>query len=414
MARSRRQADDLLALGRPVKSARAVVTGLGAICAAGSSVRRVMRSLYAGERRPGPPRNIAADLTDDYPVFEVLEPLDALYKSRAEAQPSRTAQLSLIAAEEALSHAKLDLKTLRSLRVGVCMGTTVGCTLNDEPFYRQFRRGQRPDVHPVQRYLDSNPAKFLAATFGLSGPAATVANACSSGTDAIGLAKAWVEQGQCDIALAGGCDELSRIPYLGFIQLLISSRHPCRPFDKNRQGLNLGEGAGVVILERDSVAKKRGVCALALVAGYGSFADAYHTTAPHPNGLGLKRAIQHALRTAGLDHDRVGFVNTHGTATPDNDRVEGRVLAQLFTESIPAVATKAYTGHTLGAAGGLEAILTLQALHDERLPATPGFDEEDADVAIRPTRENTSIRTDVAISTSLAFGGNNAVLVFQR
>ncbi len=403
-----------------MKSDRTVVTGLGGICAAGTSVSRIMRSLYAGERRPAPPRNIQVDLDEAYPVFEVREPLERLVgesplaPAQLQIEPTRTVKLALIAAEEALHQAELDRDALQRCRVGVCLGTTVGCTLNNEPFYREYRQGGYPDPRPVYRYLENNPALVVAEAFGVSGPMATIANACSSGTDAIGLAKAWIETGQCEIALAGGCDELSRIPYLGFIQLLITSHHPCRPFDKNRKGLNLGEGAGVLILESESMARRREAPVLGFVAGYSSSGDAYHPTAPHPDGLGLKRAIRHALREADLAPGHVGFVNAHGTATPDNDRVEGRAVTEVFSESIPTVATKAYTGHTLGAAGALEAVFTLQALLDQRLPATAGFEEADPDVAIRPTRDCIRVQTDAAISTSLAFGGNNAVLVFRR
>ncbi len=397
-----------------MKSGKTLVTGLGAICGAGTSLSEIMRALYAGERRPAPPQNIRVDLQNVYPIFEVHDPLEGLYRMRLEIEPTRTVQLALIAAEEALDQAGLDRDMLQHRRVGVCLGTTVGCTLNNERFYREFREGRAPDLGPVHRYLQNNPALFLADALGVSGPAATIANACSSGTDAIGLAKAWIEAGRCEIALAGGCDELSRIPYLGFIQLLITSPQPCRPFDKNRNGLNLGEGAGVVLLEEDAHVTRRGADPLGFVAGYGSSADAYHPTAPHPDGVGLSRAIRYALRDAQLEPGQVGFVNAHGTATPDNDRIEGKVLGGLFADAIPTVSTKGYTGHTLGAAGGLEAVFTLQGLLDQKLPATAGLQEHDPDVSVRPTRETTSVHADAAISTSLAFGGNNAALVFHR
>ena len=393
---------------------KTAITGLGAICAAGQSLSGIMRTLYAGQRNPAPPGNLQVDLRHTYPVFEVQGPLDGLYDSAPEGETTRASQLVLIAAEEALKQAGLDREALRQYRVGICLGTTVGCTLNDEPFYRDFRAGRFPELSPVQRYLDNNPAEFLRDLWGVSGPVAAVANACSSGTDAIGLARMWIETGQCDLAIAGGGDELSRIPYLGFIHLLISAEHPCRPFDRNRTGLNLGEGAGVVILESEATARERRASILASVVGYATFADAHHPTAPHPNGVGLKRAIRHALGEAGFAAGQVGFVNAHGTATPDNDRVEGRVLKQVFSDDVPIVATKAYTGHTLGAAGGLEAVFTVQALLDQRLPPTVGFTEPDPEINIRPTERETPIQAEAAMSNSLAFGGNNSVLVFQR
>lgn len=385
------------------------ITGLGCICAAGNSLDEVMQSLYTGTRNPAPPVNIRTELDTAYPVFEVTSEMNNLSDDA-----TRTTKLALTAVNEALEQAKLSRKQLENMSVGVCIGTTVGCTLNNEPFYRDFRSGKYPDLNPVRRYLSNNPALYMALEYSLKGPAATIANACSSGTDAIGLAKYWIENDLCDIAIAGGTDELSRITYLGFISLLISSTEPCRPFDKNRNGLNLGEGAGILIMEKTESIKKRKIDSLAAVIGYGTNADAYHPTAPHPEGTGLKNAIRQALKQASLTPDRVDFVNAHGTSTPDNDRVEGRVLAHFFSDTIPVVSTKAYTGHTLGAAGGIEAVFTVKALLDQRLPSTPGFEENDPECIISPTSENTPVNAEVGISNSLAFGGTNSTLVFRR
>jgi len=390
-----------------------VVTGLGAVCAAGESLPRIMDSLYSGRRNPSLPTSIQADLKSDYPVFEVRNPLDDLPAIPYKREPTRTTHLALIAAEEAIGSAGLDHRMLATGRVGVCLGTTVGCTLNNEPFYRELRAGGYPDLAPVRRYLDGNPASFLAEALGCTGPVAAAANACSSGTDAIGLAKAWIETGQCDIAIAGGCDELSRIPYLGFIHLMISSHQPCLPFDKNRKGLNLGEGAGVVVLESEARSRDRSADKLASVAGYASFADAHHPTAPHPEGRGLKLAIRQALQEAELAPDEIGFVSAHGTATADNDLVEGRAVREVLGGRVPVVATKAYTGHTLGAAGALQAVFTVQALLDGRLPATAGFSTADPEIGMEPTREIVEIDARAAISNSLAFGGNNSALIFR-
>ncbi|UCE58695.1 MAG: beta-ketoacyl-[acyl-carrier-protein] synthase family protein [Phycisphaerales bacterium] len=390
------------------------VTGVGAICAAGGSVPQVMDSLYAGEVNAAAPTGFHVELDSVFPVFEVTSPLDAASQVTLDFEPTRTTQLALIATEEALRGARLRHETLQHHRVGVCLGTTVGCTLNDETFYREFRDQRFPGMNSIHRYLANNPAQCLADVLGLSGPVVTIANACSSGTDAVGLAKTWIETDRCDIAIAGGADELSRIPYLGFIRLLLASQQPPRPFDKNRDGLNLGEGAGIVVLESAEHARRREVPELAHIAGYASFADAYHPTAPHPDGIGLKRAIQAALVDARVAPKDVGFINAHATATMDNDRVEGRVLRDTFPPDTPVVATKSYTGHTLGAAGGLEAVLTIQALVDQRLLKTAGFRELDPEIEIRPTEADAAIDCDTAISNSLAFGGNNSVLVFRR
>ncbi|MFW6286965.1 MAG: beta-ketoacyl-[acyl-carrier-protein] synthase family protein, partial [Candidatus Sumerlaeota bacterium] len=213
-------------------------------------------------------------------------------------------------------------------------------------------------------------------------------------------------------AIAGGADHLSRITYLGFTTLMIASKEPCRPFDRWRNGLNLGEGAGMVCIEAGPFALRRGAQPLARVAGYATFSDAYHPTAPHPEGRGLRRAIASALKQADAGPKSVDFVNAHGTSTPDNDKVEGSVLSEILRHDAPVVSTKAYTGHTLGAAGGIEAVLTVRGLIEGRIPATVGFKEYDPECRLRPTRSNTEVGRRVAMSNSLAFGGTNSVLVF--
>ncbi len=385
------------------------ITGMGTISAAGNTLAEAMQTLYSGKRHPAPPQNIQVELDTAYPVFEVFNKL-----AQADERVTRTSRLLEIAANEALAQSGLTRSDLQKKRVGVAIGTTVGSTLNNEPFYRRYKAGKLPDLQPIQRYLHNNPALFLSETWGLTGPAATIANACSSGTDAIGLAKSWLEQDLCDVAIAGGADELSRITYLGFISLLISSTKACRPFDRERDGLNLGEGAGILILEKEETLRGRGQNTLAQICGYGTFADAYHPTAPHPEGKGLKKTLQFALRQANLSVKEVDFVNAHGTSTSNNDQVEGKVLSELFGPDVPVVSTKAYTGHTLGAAGGIEAAFTVQALLDQALPATAGFETFDPDCTLAPTTQNTEIKARVGVSNSLAFGGNNSTLIFRR
>ncbi|MFP4380046.1 MAG: beta-ketoacyl-[acyl-carrier-protein] synthase family protein [Candidatus Sumerlaeia bacterium] len=401
-----------------------MISGLGAMCAAGMDVAACMEGLYAGRRNVAPPKRIQADLGRTPPVFELAQVPEIPYRKSnpwIEKAPdglledaTLTSRMALTATMEALANSGIDPATLRGKRVGIAVGTTVGCTLNNEDFYRAWRDGAFPEISPVRRFLSNNPALFLGRILGLRGPVATVANACSSGADAIGLARSWLRSGMCDVALAGGADELSRVTYLGFASLMITSDEPCRPFDRRRTGLNLGEGAGMVVLEKERDLETRGGKALAQLAGYASYADAHHPTAPHPEGRGLRRAIEKVLSDAGIGPDQVGFCNAHGTSTPDNDKVEGKVLADLFAPSLPVVSTKACTGHTLGAAGGIEAVFAARGLIEGRLPANHGFEEADPDCGIEPLRENREIDARYAISNSLAFGGNNSVLLLER
>lgn len=384
-----------------------VVTGLGCLSGAGMNLEENLKNLFAGCRYPGAPIRFSTDHPVAYPVLELRDefrlPLD-----EGQLIYARTGQLALAATLEALSAAGYDDEALRGKRVGVCIGTTVGCALNCDDFYRDYKAGKSPGMAIIERYLRSNPAAVIARQLKLNGPVQTVVNACSSGTDAIGLGASWLRAGACDLVITGGADELSRVTYAGFSSLMITDSEPCKPFDVNRKGLNLGEGAGIMILERSARVEKARI--RGRVLGYGSACDAYHLTAPRPDGGGLKAALTEALRAAAVSTQQIAFVNAHGTGTPDNDRIEGRVLHEVLP-GVPFLSTKGYTGHTLGAAGAIEAVYTLACLERGEIPASIGFVEPDPQIPVTPVTANTSFAGTVALSQSLAFGGNNAVLI---
>ncbi|MEZ4601644.1 MAG: beta-ketoacyl-[acyl-carrier-protein] synthase family protein [Syntrophotaleaceae bacterium] len=388
------------------------VTGAGCLCAAGPDLDACVASLFAGRRAPQPPRLFSTGHPVRYPVFEVPE---EFFPVAVPADPEllRTARLAIAVSAEALSDAGWEAAGLKDLRVGVIIGTTVGSALNSEEFYRDFRQGGRPLMAPIRRFLRSNPAAAVARHFNLNGPVQTVVNACSSGTDAIGIAAQWLRDDLCDLVLAGGADELCRTTCNGFISLMITDSEPVRPFDRNRKGLNLGEGAGMLVLEKDDLARRRPGRIRARMVGYGGACDAHHLTAPHPGGDGLKRALREVLEACGAGPADIAFVNAHGTGTPDNDKVESRVLAEILPE-VPFLSTKGFTGHTLGAAGGIEASLTVACLEKGRIPASIGFSEPDLELPVVPVGETTEISGRLALSQSLAFGGNNAVIVFGK
>ncbi len=379
-----------------------VISGMGVVSAAGCGVEASLQSMAAGERKVGPVSLFDTPLT--LPVFEVHS-----IPPRRDPGRMRTLELLDHAVDEALAAAGLG--DLTGMRVGVCLGTTVACQLNDLDFYATFREHFSAPMDSVEGYLHGNLAEAVSARIGGDGPATVVVNACSSGTDAIGAALSWLNAGLCDIAIAGGADEMNRIPLCGFNALGVASDEPCAPFDANRKGLNLGEGAGVLVLETAEHAARRGVQSRLRVCGYGSSADAYHLTAPHPEGEGLGRAIESALQQANIAPEQIAFVNAHGTSTPDNDVVEGRVLKRMFGDGIKVVSTKSYTGHTLGAAGGIEAVFSAAGLSAGWIPPGAGFNTLDDAIGLAPVTEKTAVAGAYALSTSLAFGGNNAALV---
>ena len=386
-----------------MNEAPVAITGMGCICAAGKTLPECMESVFRGTRAPAPPVRFASNHPVRYPVFEV---------PGFEDSPDllRTGALGLHAAREAVSDAGLDLGTLSGMRVGVCVGTTVGCVLSDESFCREHHAGRDPDMALFRRILRSNPAEVIAREFALSGPLQTVVNACSSGTDAVGIAGSWIRAGLCDAAIAGGADELGRITYIGFISLMITDDSPCKPFDRDQKGLNLGEGAAMLVLESERSRRRRGRKARSFLLGYGSAGDAYHLTAPRPDGAGLKKAVAEALSSGGRRPSELAFVNAHGTGTPDNDRVESRVLADLLP-GVPYHSTKGYTGHTLGASGAIETVFTAACLEAGKIPANAGFVTPDPEIANTPVREATQVSGTAALSESLAFGGNNSAVL---
>lgn len=393
------------------KAAPVAITGIGCLCASGKSLSDSMNSIFKGIRNAGTPETITSSHSCIYPVFEIKGEIP-LKKTGGNRTVSRTSMLGLAAANEAIEDAGFSHETLQGFRVGVCMGTTVGSTMNDEQFYRDFCKNKNPEMLPVTRYLNSNPASVIAREYSLTGPCQTIVNACSSGTDAIGIGASWIRSGLCDIVLAGGADELSRISYNGFISLMITDQNICKPFDRNRRGLNLGEGSAVLTLESVNSLNLRYKRPRAFVLGYGSACDGYHLTAPHPGGRGLKNAIKDALTSSGKRKEDITFVNAHGTATPDNDRVEVTVLKEIMP-GVPFLSTKGYTGHTLGAAGAIEAAFTVACLEAGRLPANAGFIETDPELLVSPVDRNTDIKGKTAISESLAFGGHNSALVLS-
>ena len=378
------------------------IIGTGIISAIGRDLAENAASLFAdGNPAPKPPTRFKTALKN--PVFEIPD-----LKAQEDRAGGISVQLLEIALDEALASAGLSRAALKGRRVGVAIGTTIACQLNNIPFYETLRTGKLPAAKPFVDYVDGMPAEYIRRALGLEGPAVTVSNACSSGADAIGIAHLWLSQGLCDIAIAGGTDEINKVPYDGFNALGVCSTEPCRPFDAARIGLNLGEAAGVVILSKEVSAHSQ--CA---VAGFGKASDAFHITQPAPDGRGLRRAIAQAMGS--LSSCDIAFINAHGTGTLANDAAEAAVFADLFGADVHFMSTKGRTGHTLGAAGAIEAIFTAVMLEMRMAARSWGFENRPDDFAVSPLIENISLDSpQYALSTSLAFGGSNTVLLLER
>lgn len=383
------------------------ITGMGLVTAAGAGLADTLSALSQKQvPRVAPPPFATAHT---FPVFRCVE--------RGQeppvffTTPSRTARLAFWAAQEALSAGKVPGgKEPAGTRLGVVVGTSVGASLNFFDFYRATVAGENPSLAEIHEYLTANPALALGDACACSGPAVCVTNACSSGADAIGTGAAWIRSGRCDMVLAGGADALSYVTYAGFCSLRLPSPTGCRPFEADRDGLTLGEGAGFMLLESEQSRKRRGVKAQGFVAGYGTATDAYHLTAPHPEGRGLAVAAGQAFAQAGASWADIAFINAHGTGTAANDAAEGAFFAR-HCPATPFIATKGATGHTLGAAGAVEAVLTAAHLSAGELPPTPDFRQPDPTMSVAPVAKATPVQGRLALSQSLAFGGNNTVLL---
>lgn len=387
------------------------VAGLGMISRLGRGRTETLAALYDPDDRkyaPAPPSARIVPVLDP-PVFEVPGFTDG---------GNRTLALAEYALREALADAHLEPEDLAGTKTGICVGTTVANHLNDLTVYRDLRQGQMTDYDRagLVKFAEESPADHLARKYAFDGPRAVISNACASGADAIGLAAKWIQAGYCELAVAVGAEELNHVPVAGFYVLGISSRRPCTPFDRNRSGLNLGEGAGVVILESEAHAARRGFRPEFELSGYGISSDIYHLTAPHPDGAGLIRAMRMAFAEHGHTPAEAAFVNAHGTGTHLNDLCEGNALASFFGPSVRYFSTKGRTGHTLGAAGALEGVFTLLMLREGRIPASYGYHDRPDDLAVPPVSRETRLAPDAAyaLSTSLAFGGSNAALLFGK
>ena len=388
---------------------RIAVTGLGVVSPFGVGTKAYWNGLSAGVCAIRPVTLIETEGFRCRIAAEVPNGIGgSLRRSRAD-------RFALAAAREALEDA--GLSRVERAEAALVVGAVGGGMLEAEAWYWERYRGSRPPSRPTPRStLPFAHAEALGNALGLEGPRETVVMACSSGAASVALAADLIADGVVATALAGGVDALTRICFMGFNALKLLCPEPCRPFDRDRRGLSIGEGAAFVVLEDLERARARGARIYATLAGHGMTTDAYHVTAPHPEGEGMVRAMATALARARLAPKAVGYANAHGTATPQNDRIEARAIREVFGAGRLLISsTKSMIGHTMAAAGALEAVATILALVHEVVPPTANLATTDPDVAFdcvpRVARE---AAIEYAISNSFGFGGQNVTLLFGR
>lgn len=300
-------------------------------------------------------------------------------------------------------------------RCGVITGTSTSSIGRTEAAYAALEEGATGDGQFAERYRQPevhNPhatSAYVARRLGVTGPAMTISTACSSSAKVFASAARWLECGLSDAVVVGGVDSLCLSVIHGFHSLQLVSAQPCRPFDVDRDGINLGEAAGFALLVRDPDTTPR-----ARLLGYGESCDAYHMSSAHPDGLGAELAMNAAIARSGLTYNDIGYLNLHGTGTRTNDDIEARVCARLFPSTVPASSTKGWTGHTLGAAGITEAIVAMDALETGLLPGNLNSGEAEPAIAQQLLRGNREARVAVTMTNSFGFGGNNCSLIFGQ
>ena len=407
---------------------RIVITGMGTVNPLGLTVEESWRNAVNGVSGVGPitlfdssPLNVhfAAEVKNFQPE-NYMDPKEARRRDRFE-------QTGVAAAKDAIENSGLEITEANSGRIGVLVSSAIGGikSLQDAVITNHTEGPRRVSPFLIPMLMPNGASGMIAIDFQIKGPCFSVASACASGSDGIGTAWLMLKAGMIDAAVAGASEmTICSTGVAAFDRVGAMSRRndnysmAPQPFDKNRDGLVMGEGAAVLVLETESHAKKRGATILAELAGYGATADAFHVTAPHETGAGGAAAMRMALDSAAANMDELGYINAHGTGTSLNDQSETRAIKAAFAEKayqIPVSSTKSMTGHMMGATGALEAIFCVQVVREGILPPTIHYEtpdpECDLDYIPNQAREK---KVDLVISNAFGFGGHNAVLAIRR
>ena len=405
-----------------------VITGLGAVAPNGNSVDEFWTSLTAGISGIGPitcfdPSGHRVKIAGELSGFEPESVLDP--KEIRKLDPFSV--YALVATNEAVTMAGINPETLNLDRVGVTIGTGVGGiqTLENQHSTIENRGARRVSPQFVPKMIANIAGGHLSIRWGFQGPNQTVTSACASATDAIGLAMRLIIAGDADMMITGGTEaSITPLTIAGFANMRALSQsndepeRASRPFDNDRDGFVLGEGAGMLVIETEGHAKNRGATILAELAGYGSTDDAFHITQPPAGGTGALKAMERAVQDAELGLNEIDYINAHGTSTPFNDKNESSAIAKLFknhSSQLKVSSTKSMTGHLLGAAGGIEAVASVKTILEQTLPPTINYETPDPDCTLDYVPNTAQTHTvNAVLSNTFGFGGHNAVICIRK
>lgn len=407
---------------------RVVVTGLGTVSPIGIGTEKFWESLIEGKSGIRPITHFDASQFTCRIAGEVNDynPLDH-FSTKEARNLARFVQFAIVATREALNQAKLDPKNVDLDRIGVLIGSGIGNIRSAEEEYQKYleKGPSRISPHFIPKMIINEAAGNVSIMTGARGPCTCVATACSTATNAIGDALRFIQYGDADVMIAGGTESATTVLGVGGFCALkaLTKRNEeperaSRPFDLDRDGFVMAEGAGIAIIESLEHARQRGVPILAEVVGYGRTSDAYHITAPDESGQGAAKAMKLALLDAGLKAEDISYINAHGTSTPLNDKVETLAIKQVFQNhayKIPVSSTKSMTGHLLGAAGGVEFTVCVLSIREGIIPPTINYETPDpeCDLDYIPNKAR-KVVVNVAMSNSLGFGGHNATIVVKK
>lgn len=400
-----------------MKAKRVVITGMGIFCSVGKSRDEFFHTLKEGRSGIGAitlfdtskyPSQLGAEIRDYRP--------EDYFEKRELKRLSRTDQLGLLAAMEAVKDSKID--SYPPEEIGVCLGAGAGGMFEAEAYHREVLLKGKADPSLILPFIPSFTTSRIAERYGYGGPKTTITTACSSSATSIGYGADLIRKGRCKVVICGGSDSLCELTFGGFNSLRAMDSSPCKPFDRRRAGMSLGEGAAILILEDCEEAKRRGAKIYAELSGYGIGGEAHHITAPEPSGEVEARVMKEAMEEAGLSPDQVDHINAHGTGTPLNDKVESLAIKKAFGErayAIPISSIKSMVGHCLGSAGAIEAVASILSIVYHFVPPTVHHQEgdEECDLDYVPGRSR-EMEVKTVLSNSFAFGGNCTSLVFRK
>ena len=406
---------------------RVVITGMGAVTPIGNDVNTFWDNAKNGKLGIDFITLMDKDLVDVKIAAEVKDfDVDTLIGKKESKRLDRFAQFGLVTADEAIKDSGIDLEKENLDRFGVMLGSGIGGFETIESGCNNIVTGKSKKLSPffVPMTIINLGAGNVAIKYGLKGPCTSVVTACATGTNNIGDSFRLIKHGYADVMIAGGAEApITRVIINGFnsMKALNGENNPNRasiPFDKDRSGFVMGEGAGLVVLESLEHAEARGANIIAEVVGYGSTCDAYHITSPDPEGAGAARAMKEAIEEAGIKPEEVSYINAHGTSTPLNDKFETAAIKKTFGDTaykIPISSTKSMTGHLLGAAGAIETIICAKALQEGFIPPTIGYEtkDEELDLDYVPNVGRKQ-ELEYALTNSLGFGGHNATLLLKK